>query len=286
MMPVVPERRFTQRLEELCKVWHLNQHQPALAWAAAAVTWVAAPERDITGIPGQLDALADALREWAKENGRPEPLTIEAVAEGFVALGFRGNTENYDDRRNSFIEDVLTRRVGIPITLSVVFIELARRFGLRCEGINFPGHFLVRYSGPDGVGYLDPFHQCRWLDSDGLQQLLHQMRGPQEQLCAEHLEVAQTADIFIRMLYNIYRISLEAKDWMTALRARLMQFIACLDDDPYIRQDIGLLYLQLECWDEAVVWLEEQKQHVRSDTERRALDAHINEARREMARWN
>jgi regulator of sirC expression with transglutaminase-like and TPR domain len=178
MMSLVTERRFRQRLEELSIVWHVNNHQPALAWAAAAVTWVAAPERDIMTIPKQLDALADALWKWADETGQPEPLTIEAVAEGFVALGFRGNTENYDDRRNSFLEDVLTRRVGIPITLSVVFIELARRFGLRCEGINFPGHFLVRYSGPDGVGYLDPFHQCQWLDSDGLQQLLQQMCGP------------------------------------------------------------------------------------------------------------
>ncbi len=285
MMFAVAERRFTQRLEELSIVWHAHRLQPSLAWAAAAVTWVAAPERDIRGIPGQLDALADALWEWAEETGWTEPLSIEALAEGFVALGFRGNTENYDDRRNSFLEDVLTRRVGIPITLSVVFIELAARFGLRCEGINFPGHFLVRYSGPDGVGYLDPFHQCRWLDSDGLQQLLHQMRGPQEQLCAEHLEVAQTADIFLRMLNNIYRTSLEAKDWATALRARRMQFSVC-PEDPYIRRDIGLLYLQLERWNEAIIWLEEQKQNTLSEIQHRALDAHINEARRGLARWN
>ena len=285
MMFAVAERRFRQRLEELSIVWHVNNYQPALAWAAASVMWVAAPERDIMSIPKQLDALADALWEWADETGQPEPLTIESVAEGFVALGFRGNTENYHDRRNSFLEDVLTRRVGIPITLSVVFIELAARFGLRCEGIKFPGHFLVRYSGPDGVGYLDPFHQCRWLDNNGLQQLLHQMCGPQEQLCAEHLQVAQPADIFLRMLNNIYRISLETKDWATAARARQMQLVVC-PDDPYARRDIGLLYLQLECWNEAVDWLEEQKQHARSDTERRALDAHINEARRGLAKWN
>ncbi|QUV82305.1 transglutaminase family protein [Chloracidobacterium sp. D] len=285
MMSLVTERRFRQRLEELSIVWHVNNHQPALAWAAAAVTWVAAPERDIMTIPKQLDALADALWKWADETGQPEPLTIEAVAEGFVALGFRGNTENYDDRRNSFLEDVLTRRVGIPITLSVVFIELAARFGLRCEGINFPGHFLVRYSGPDGVGYLDPFHQCQWLDSDGLQQLLQQMCGPQEQLCAEHLQVAQPADIFLRMLNNIYRISLEAKDWTTALRARRMQFIVC-PEDPYIRRDIGLLCFQLERWSEAVIWLEEQKQNTMSEAQHRILEAHINEAKRELARWN
>ncbi|MGQ9896080.1 MAG: SirB1 family protein [Acidobacteriota bacterium] len=284
-MFAIAERRFEERLNELSAMWHRCHSQPPLAWAAAAVTWVADSGCDIKAIPGQLDALADALRRWASETGQTTPLTIESVAKGFVALGFRGNTENYYDRRNSFLGNVLTRRVGIPITLSVVFIELAQRFGLRCEGVNFPGHFLVRYSGPDGVGYLDPFHRCRWLDNTGLQQLLQQVRGPQIQLCAKDLEVVQTADIFLRMLKNLYYSSLEAKDWACAARARRMQLIVS-PDDPYARRDIGLLYLELGRWGEALTWLEAQKQRTTSEIERRALEPHIHKAKRSLARWN
>lgn len=285
MIAVTTERCFEQRLAELSLVWQGQRPLPSLGWVAAAVTWAANPKQDIGEIPARLDALAAALSHWAVEQGLPQPLSIESLTTGFVALGFRGNTEHYYDVRNSFLADVLTRRVGIPITLSVVFIELAQRFGLRCEGINFPGHFLVRYSGPDGVGYLDPFHQCQWLDDDGLQRLLQQIRGPQAQLRAEDLRVAQPADIFLRMLQNLYGISLETNDWTTAVRARRMQLVAN-PADPLARRDIGLLYLQLERWSDALTWLEAQKQRTTSDTERRALEPHINEAKRSLARWN
>ncbi len=281
---MVQEHCFEQRLTELRTMWQ-GTTVPPLAEAAATVTWTVAADVDIASIPAQLDAVADELEQWAVAGGRSRPLSIEAVTEGFVALGFRGNTKDYYNPRNSFLYEVLTRRTGIPITLSVVFIELARRFGLRCEGVNFPGHFLVRYSGADGVGYLDPFHACTWLDKDGLQALLRRTRGPQARLTTEDVAPAGTQAIVLRMLRNVYSIAINAKDWTTALRA-LRMLLVVNPEDEQARRDIGLLYVQLERWGEALTWLEAQQRRAVSDAEWKALELHIIAAKTALARWN
>lgn len=278
------ERRFERRLAELKAMWR-GAADPPLAEAAAAVTWAFEADADVASIPARLDAMAEELERWAIAGGVRRPPSIEAFAEGFVALGFRGAAADYYNPRNSFLHEVLTRRVGIPITLSVVFIELARRFGLRCEGVNFPGHFLVRYGGPDGVGYLDPFHRCVWLDDDGLRDLLRRTRGPQARLTTEDLATAGVKDIVLRMLRNLYVIAVNAEAWTTALRT-LRMVLAVHPDDAQARRDIGLLYFRLERWGEAVTWLERQKRRAASDEERRALERRILEARTALARWN
>ena len=97
-------------------------------------------------------------------------------------LGFSGNREHYDDSRNSFLNEVLDRRTGIPISLAIVYLEVARRAGLRAEGVNFPGHFLLRVPGPSGPRrsdaflIVDPFHGGALLDRDDCEQLLSAAR--------------------------------------------------------------------------------------------------------------
>jgi regulator of sirC expression with transglutaminase-like and TPR domain len=101
-------------------------------------------------------------------------------------MGFRGNREHYDDPRNSFLNEVLERRTGIPISLAVVYLEVARRAGLRADGVNFPGHFLLRVQtdldpqSPAGEAFLivDPFHGGALLDHDDCEQLLQQSWNP------------------------------------------------------------------------------------------------------------
>ncbi|OYT73599.1 MAG: hypothetical protein CFK52_01380 [Chloracidobacterium sp. CP2_5A] len=284
MSSTVLERRFEQRLTELSAMWR-GVSAPPLALATAAVTWAVESDQDLTSIPAQLDALADELRQRAILAGARQPPSIEALAAGFAALGFRGNEENYYDLRNSLLGEVIARRVGIPITLSVVFIELARRFGLTCEGVNFPGHFLIRYRGADGVVYLDPFRGGKRLDDSGLRRLLRSVRGADAELTAEDLEAAGTRAITLRMLRNLYGIAVNAKDWSLALRAMRMLF-AVNPDDARVRGDIGLLYLRLAQWGEALTWLEEQKRRATSDAERQALELRIVEAKAALARWN
>ena len=121
----------------------------------------------------------------------------------FVELGFRGNTADYYDPRNSFLRDVLERRVGIPITLGVVYMEVARRIGVRATGVGFPGHFLVRvHEGDDGL-VIDPFNGGAALSESDLHELLKRVVGPEAKLEPNLLEPTSNRQILTRMLLNL-----------------------------------------------------------------------------------
>jgi regulator of sirC expression with transglutaminase-like and TPR domain len=135
----------------------------------------------------------------------------------YQELGFRGNEASYYDPRNSYLNDVLTRRTGIPISLAVVLIALGRRVGLRVEGISFPGHFLVRVGGDDGP-ILDPFFSGREVPRDSLEALAKRALGPRATFDpAEHLAPATTRTMVIRMLSNLHAVYERRSDHARAL---------------------------------------------------------------------
>lgn len=137
----------------------------------------------------------------------------------YVVCGFHGAKADYYEPRNSFLNEVLERRTGIPITLAVVYIEVARRVGVDARGVGFPGHFLVRLGAPPGSPaaernepvIVDPFHAGRLLDENALQQLLRQakVRAP---LSAEMLEPAPNRHVVARMLMNLRGIYTQRGD--------------------------------------------------------------------------
>jgi regulator of sirC expression with transglutaminase-like and TPR domain len=131
--------------------------------------------------------------------------TFDAVREElFVVHGFRGDTEHYDDPRNSFLDSVLDRRVGIPITLSILVIEVARRLGLAVDPIGMPGHFLVREAVPDAP-WCDPFHGGVLLDLDGCRARFDEVfRGTRRLGPLDLLPVPRRA-VVARMLANLER---------------------------------------------------------------------------------
>ncbi len=128
----------------------------------------------------------------------------------YVVCGFHGANADYYDPRNSFLNEVLDRKTGIPITLAVVYIEVARRVGVRALGVGFPGHFLVRLAerpGDPSREYnepviVDPFHNGRLLDEEALSRLLRRanVRAP---LTPDMLEPARTRHVVARMLMNL-----------------------------------------------------------------------------------
>src|SRR5437879_3420062 len=126
-----------------------------LARAALAIARIAYPDLDPAPSLRQLDDLAAAVRPRLYPQASPEAAVTELAGYLFGECGFRGNQEEYYDPRNSYLNDVLERRTGIPITLSVVLIETGARLGLGIEGVGFPGHFLVRVAGRPLL--LDPF---------------------------------------------------------------------------------------------------------------------------------
>lgn len=179
---------------------------------AACALLIAEVERP--GLPtatylAKLDALAGAVRAGARPG---EPLLDAAVRHLFAELGFRGNTESYYDPRNSCLDQVLDRRLGIPITLSVVLLEVGWRLGLALGGIGFPGHFLVGGRSGDAERILDPFHGGAALDRAALEERLRQSLGPKAVMAPAHLRVVRKREILARMLNNLHGIYRRAGD--------------------------------------------------------------------------
>jgi regulator of sirC expression with transglutaminase-like and TPR domain len=189
----------------------------ALAPAALAIARIEYPRLDAARYLTTLDAIGDAARQLVERrvqsSGDASVMScVQALNElMFEELGFRGNSDRYEDPRNSCLNEVIDRRTGIPITLSVVYVEVARRAGLSAEGINFPGHFLVRvpHVGPkSGNGLIvDPFHQGAILTERDCRQLLkRQHAGNEVTFGRSLLATATRTQVIVRMLINLKRL--------------------------------------------------------------------------------
>ena len=189
-----------------------------LARAALAIAHEEYPSLDEAEYLGKLDDIAARVMRSLPPGALPERRVGRLNLVLFRELGFRGNDADYYDPRNSFLNEVLDRRVGIPITLSVVYLEVARRCGLAAQGINFPGHFLCKVPLDEGELIVDPFHRGRLLGKEDLQKLL-QSTSRDARLSARHLRAASGRDILSRMLQNLRAVYLDRHDVPRALSA-------------------------------------------------------------------
>ena len=167
----------------------------------------------------------------------------------FRELGFAGNQDEYYDPRNSFLNDVLARKTGIPITLSILYLEIGQQLGLKLKGVSFPGHFLVKLRVNGGELVLDPFAGGKLLSEDDLRQRLAQFAGeaaaktlPLE----DFLEPASPRQILARLLRNLKGIYLEAGELDRAL-AVMHRLVILLPDAAEERRDRGRVYARLDC---------------------------------------
>ncbi len=223
-----------------------------LARAALAIARIAYPDLDPAPYLRQLDDLAAAVRPRLYPQASPEAAVTELAGYLFGECGFRGNQEEYYDPRNSYLNDVLERRTGIPITLSVVLIETGARLGLGIEGVGFPGHFLVRVAGSRGPLVLDPFFGGRAI---GERELLARYRSfvgsDAPALPSDALATTGTPAILTRMLRNLLRAYLDQKDHAHALAAADLFLVLVPDSADEVRVR-GLLYEHLECFGAAL----------------------------------
>jgi len=221
-----------------------------LAEAALAIAKEEYSDLDIRAYLERLDDMGATLRRrlWPDISIGD---TIRALNHYlFEELGFAGNADDYYDPRNSFLNEVLERRLGIPITLSVVYIEVGRRIGLPLHGVSFPSHFLVKCIVRDGAIVLDPYSKGISLGVDDLVERLKAWRGgiqASPELVKNMLATAGSREILARILRNLRGIYLSKGTLDKALQAtdRIVSLA------PHVAEEYrerGQLYLELECF--------------------------------------
>lgn len=172
-----------------------------LAEAALLIAEIEYPGLDVARYTGVLDELGRAAAAVvAQPSERPG---IERVLRFlYEEARFRGNADDYYDPKNSFLNDVLDRRTGIPITLALVITEVCKRAGVEAQGVSFPGHFLVRSPAPNGLYVADPF-EGKLMSQADLRALLARTTGAPRDPDARMLDAASPRQILIRMLNNL-----------------------------------------------------------------------------------
>lgn len=144
----------------------------------------------------------------------------------FVEQGFAGNVEDYTDPRNSLLDDVIDRRLGIPITLSILMVEVGRRIGIPLHGVGMPGHFLVGARDEPGV-FVDPFSRGRVLDAAACREVFAALHGPDAPFSPSYLDPTGSRAVLLRVLNNLQRAYLERSSvdavWVARLRLRFAE---------------------------------------------------------------
>ncbi len=236
-----------------------------LSRACLLVAQDAYPELDVEHYLDRIARLAQRLEDRLRLVDRlPGPAAGREAAESrvialneflFGELGFRGNAADYYDPRNSYLNEVIERRTGIPLTLSVLYLELGRRIGLALEGVSFPGHFLVQLRLRGGTLVLDPFSGGVPLSEAELRERLQRVIPedaaadvPVAELPLDQfLEPATHRQILARLLRNLKGIFLERGEPERLLQV-LNRMLVVQPDAAAELRDRGLVYQRLECW--------------------------------------
>jgi regulator of sirC expression with transglutaminase-like and TPR domain len=241
----------------------MNAGGEDLAAAALAIARVEYPSLDAAPYLDGLARMGVEARERMARAGAGRLDAVRAFNEYlYDEQGFVGNRTRYDDPRNSFLNEVLERRTGIPITLAVVYLEVARRAGLRVAGINFPGHFLLRASdegapaAPSDFVIIDPFHGGALLSEADCRELLRQHVGDEAAFDRGLLEPATRHHIVVRMLVNLKRLYVRMRSFP---QARFISDLLLTVDPSAISElrDRGLLAYHLQDFAAALRDLEE-----------------------------
>ena len=247
----------------------------SLLEAAAAIAQDEYPRLDTQSVLARIDVLADRLKRRIPADAVPVQRLRWLNRYFFHELGFAGNVNDYYDARNSYLNAVLETRRGIPITLSLLYVELATQIGLTARGVSFPGHFLVKLKMPRGEVVIDPF-TGQSLSREELDELLVPYRkrqgleGDFEVPLGLFLQAAPARDVLARMLRNLKEIHRGAEDWPRLL-AVLERLVVLLPGDWQERRDRGLACAAIGRIDRAADDLAAYLEHVPQAEDRGAI---------------
>jgi regulator of sirC expression with transglutaminase-like and TPR domain len=242
-----------------------DEHFPLLE-AAASIGQDEDPELDVEQVLGDVDhLLAKLRRRLPKEASTVERLRL--LCQFFYKdLGFGGNVNDYYDPANSLLHSVLRKRAGIPISLAILWLELAQSIGLPAQGVGFPGHFLIKLNLPQGQVVIDPF-TGQSLSREDLQERLEpftQRYGLLDEFEAPlglYLQAATPREIVARVLRNLKEIYQAQEDWPRLL-ACLNRLVVLLPEAWSEQRDRGLVHAELGDREQAALDLQSYLTHV------------------------
>ncbi len=213
------------------------------------------PELDVNIYLSKLDDLADSARQAISADEKALVRAVQTARYLFQEVGFQGNAGQYGDPRNSYLNDVLERRLGIPISLSVIFIAVSERLDLPVQGIGLPGHFIVSVQGENGPLYLDPFDGGQQLSVIDCARLVEQSTGYTGPFKPEWLRTVQPSYILARMLFNLRNVYIQQDNWRMALP--VVEHLHVLQPDvPDHLRDLGIILHQVGSLAQAIDYFE------------------------------
>lgn len=203
----------------------------------------------------------------------------------FHEMGFRGNADDYYDPRNSYLNQVLERRLGIPISLSAVTMAIGERAGMTIAGIGLPGHFIVRASDPRQQILLDPFGGGRILSLADCEALVRRATGTDFEASSLDLQPIPLGVMVQRMLNNLKAIYLKKSDWLRCIR--IMERMRQLNpEDVTVRRDLGIAFVQYGQPGKAIDHLRAYVESAAEASDAAQVRLMLNSAVRTVAQWN
>lgn len=246
---------------------------------------IAYPALDIARYLERLDQLAASV--WINISAVRTPAAqAKALAESlFGQIGFQGNQQYYTDPRNSYLNEVFDRRLGIPISLSVIYMAIADRLGIPAAGIGLPGHFIVKVPAENGPGFIDPFHAGRQLTLDDCARLVEQTVGYSGPLQDEWLEPIPAQAILTRMLNNLRGIYLQEQAWQLA-QATVERLQILQPELVELQRDLGVIHHRSGSLRLAAYHYERYLQAAPDAPDAETIRIYMNAAVQRMARLN
>jgi regulator of sirC expression with transglutaminase-like and TPR domain len=243
------------------------------------------PEIEVDAYLRRIDALADRVRQRFAADAKPRTILGQINWVLFIEEGFRGNAAEYYDPRNSYLNEVLERKTGIPISLSVLYSAVAAPLGLDLTGVNLPAHFVLRLDSAEPPLFVDAFHAGALLDRDGCGRRVSAAVGRPVTLSDAQLAPTDAASTVARMLRNLKAIYVREDDFASALP--VARRIAALDPAiPEEQRDWGLLAYQAGHPGEAVLPLSRYLESRPQASDTAPIAELLRAARRDIAQNN
>ena len=250
--------------------------------AAVAIALEEYPELDVDSCLRRLDEFAAHAQVLLGDDREPLRVIESLNQVLFVDGGLQGNSEDYYDPKNSYLNEVLERKIGIPITLSVIYMEVARRIGFNLRGVGLPGHFIVKCAGGEGEILIDPFGGGRVLSEANCQDLLDKLFAGSVRLQPAHLQPMDKKSIVTRMLFNLKGIYYHQEDYLKGL-AIVERILMLNPGTPSEIRDRGVLYMQTSLFAKALADLEYYAANFPGADDASYIDSHVKLLRRIVA---